>query len=113
MHRRPPRSTRTDTLFPYTTLFRSVSQAADSLADDTECRASGARPGLAIARDVGDDEIGFHLSQAVGSQTHSRQLPGPEILDDDIALGDEAQNDLAALGRFEVERDAPLVSAVH
>src|SRR3546814_4318214 len=24
MHPRPPRSTRTDTLFPYTTLFRSV-----------------------------------------------------------------------------------------
>src|SRR3546814_19054166 len=29
--RRPPRSTRTDTLFPYTTLFRStVREAADS-----------------------------------------------------------------------------------
>src|SRR3546814_5977346 len=27
MIRRPPRSTRTDTLFPYTTLFRSVGQA--------------------------------------------------------------------------------------
>src|SRR3546814_13876538 len=27
MLRRPPRSTRTDTLFPYTTLFRSVVQA--------------------------------------------------------------------------------------
>src|SRR3546814_12603560 len=26
MIRRPPRSTRTDTLFPYTTLFRSVGQ---------------------------------------------------------------------------------------
>src|SRR3546814_6984583 len=26
MRRRPPRSTRTDTLFPYTTLFRSLSQ---------------------------------------------------------------------------------------
>src|SRR3546814_12526952 len=26
MRRRPPRSTRTDTLFPYTTLFRSTSQ---------------------------------------------------------------------------------------
>src|SRR3546814_8522908 len=26
MLRRPPRSTRTDTLFPYTTLFRSVEQ---------------------------------------------------------------------------------------
>src|SRR3546814_18318114 len=24
LHRRPPRSTRTDTLFPYTTLFRST-----------------------------------------------------------------------------------------
>src|SRR3546814_4079168 len=28
MLRRPPRSTRTDTLFPYTTLFRSVGTAA-------------------------------------------------------------------------------------
>src|SRR3546814_1057734 len=27
MIRRPPRSTRTDTLFPYTTLFRSVDEA--------------------------------------------------------------------------------------
>src|SRR3546814_10845834 len=27
MRRRPPRSTRTDTLFPYTTLFRSVRRA--------------------------------------------------------------------------------------
>src|SRR3546814_20381051 len=30
MIRRPPRSTRTDTLFPYTTLFRSVRAAAIS-----------------------------------------------------------------------------------
>src|SRR3546814_14315697 len=28
MIRRPPRSTRTDTLFPYTTLFRSIERAA-------------------------------------------------------------------------------------
>src|SRR3546814_5309260 len=28
MMRRPPRSTRTDTLFPYTTLFRSIARAA-------------------------------------------------------------------------------------
>src|SRR3546814_12448619 len=41
MIRRPPRSTRTDTLFPYTTLFRSmdaggigrISRAADGVAD--------------------------------------------------------------------------------
>src|SRR3546814_21148505 len=37
MIRRPPRSTRTDTLFPYTTLFRStgnVQEVLDALNDD-------------------------------------------------------------------------------
>src|SRR3546814_9396666 len=34
MRRRPPRSTRTDTLFPYTTLFRSLCAAAV----ERECR---------------------------------------------------------------------------
>src|SRR3546814_6919823 len=43
MIRRPPRSTRTDTLFPYTTLFRSV---VDHLAE--------AQP---------DDALGEHLRQ--------------------------------------------------
>src|SRR3546814_5736543 len=38
MIRRPPRSTRTDTLFPYTTLFRS--HLADD-ARDLEARAEG------------------------------------------------------------------------
>src|SRR3546814_20899037 len=32
MIRRPPRSTRTDTLFPYTTLFRSFGSSGDSLS---------------------------------------------------------------------------------
>src|SRR3546814_13835335 len=39
MSRRPPRSTRTDTLFPYTTLFRSVGLAAGAL--DAPVAASG------------------------------------------------------------------------
>src|SRR3546814_3689526 len=42
MIRRPPRSTRTDTLFPYTTLFRSpcarnrlgIGRSVDRIADD-------------------------------------------------------------------------------
>src|SRR3546814_17180557 len=33
MIRRPPRSTRTDTLFPYTTLFRSLRRASGHRAD--------------------------------------------------------------------------------
>src|SRR3546814_18313741 len=35
MIRRPPRSTRTDTLFPYTTLFRSAGGLARGWADAT------------------------------------------------------------------------------
>src|SRR3546814_9410854 len=39
MIRRPPRSTRTDTLFPYTTLFRSLGIA--SLIDDQVAELGG------------------------------------------------------------------------
>src|SRR3546814_9569923 len=47
MIRRPPRSTRTDTLFPYTTLFRSVGWRA-SLSFELSLRAATRRsPGRA------------------------------------------------------------------
>src|SRR3546814_2343449 len=45
MIRRPPRSTRTDTLFPYTTLFRSRGRAATLLARLLS-RAHGAEPAV-------------------------------------------------------------------
>src|SRR3546814_5045464 len=43
MIRRPPRSTRTDTLFPYTTLFRSLSVApcAGKLREEAELSQGG------------------------------------------------------------------------
>src|SRR3546814_4893627 len=41
MIRRPPRSTRTDTLFPYTTLFRSVRPEARRQMDDRRNAADG------------------------------------------------------------------------
>src|SRR3546814_18735497 len=37
MIRRPPRSTRTDTLFPYTTLFRSIGRAGASTVAELAC----------------------------------------------------------------------------
>src|SRR3546814_5614379 len=44
MKRRPPRSTRTDTLFPYTTLFRSRPQGvADGERGQHHKRGGGAR----------------------------------------------------------------------
>src|SRR3546814_12553702 len=39
MIRRPPRSTRTDTLFPYTTLFRSDLPAVDERIGEQGCLA--------------------------------------------------------------------------
>src|SRR3546814_3212854 len=60
MIRRPPRSTRTDTLFPYTTLFRSVGAGrmlgllADYLAwESRNGRLSVADPELAAEQFVG------------------------------------------------------------
>src|SRR3546814_1791498 len=51
MIRRPPRSTRTDTLFPYTTLFRSIGDVvvAEFLALQLRCRADRAGFGIALA----------------------------------------------------------------
>src|SRR3546814_8816167 len=45
MIRRPPRSTRTDTPFPYTTLFRSQSWAGacENAVRQHRCRAGGGR----------------------------------------------------------------------
>src|SRR3546814_5440642 len=47
MIRRPPRSTRTDTLFPYTTLFRSMGIESRVLSGD---RGEAVAP---VARDLG------------------------------------------------------------
>src|SRR3546814_3059227 len=56
MLRRPPRSTRTDTLFPYTTLFRSP-----HLVHGNEHPVEGRTPG-----DRGDHRAGFGRMAAKG-----------------------------------------------
>src|SRR3546814_8203228 len=68
MIRRPPRSTRTDTLFPYTTLFRSAgfrTQRTRSIAEDVHDRAlrvpgadGGLVPAVAVCRIPAGDEQG-------------------------------------------------------
>src|SRR3546814_20061958 len=50
MIRRPPRSTRTDTLFPYTTLFRSGQRRGDRLAAVVGQRAAADAAHAAVAR---------------------------------------------------------------
>src|SRR3546814_18232622 len=59
MIRRPPRSTRTDTLFPYTTLFRSSGNSvARHAAIDLD------RPGIDAAADVGDIPVAVFFQKA-------------------------------------------------
>src|SRR3546814_8162649 len=66
MIRRPPRSTRTDTLFPYTTLFRSSKALA-------EAAAQGA---ATAAKLVAADEVTQALLQEAGGYL----FVGPENL---------------------------------
>src|SRR3546814_18237611 len=50
---RPPRSTRTDTLFPYTTLFRSVSGGRD--INEVEVAVGAVEPGRTLAPAAGTE----------------------------------------------------------
>src|SRR3546814_18204855 len=88
MRRRPPRSTRTDTLFPYTTLFRSAgdgriddptarigridARLAGRLAEDIELAA---RPHLDVGDLViGDEQVGHRCGQADQAAPTDRQV---------------------------------------
>src|SRR3546814_8704483 len=52
MRRRPPRSTRTDTLFPYTTLFRSCDLAAKDRYGRTLAACRTAPGGVDLAAEM-------------------------------------------------------------
>src|SRR3546814_3468875 len=65
MIRRPPRSTRTDTLFPYTTLFRSDGHAGGGgLADQLGCRGAADDGGDAQLVAAGEENAGGGLELA-------------------------------------------------
>src|SRR3546814_8562912 len=63
MIRRPPRSTRTDTLFPYTTLFRSLK--GKGVVRHIGCAAARINRSGSTAADVAGD-IGVERQQRVG-----------------------------------------------
>src|SRR3546814_1988293 len=70
MIRRPPRSTRTDTLFPYTTLFRSAS----ALGASTNCppHVNAIARHIGVDLDVKDwDKIGYERSEEHTSELQS------------------------------------------
>src|SRR3546814_16773881 len=98
MRRRPPRSTRTDTLFPYTTLFRSQSEVGGGWV------AAGHRDVVA-AGDLGPEQLGQavgevarELRRAVGVPVPPRVAPG--VAQAEVRREVEPAGDLAAqMGR--------------
>src|SRR3546814_4009124 len=87
MHRRPPRSTRTDPLFPYTTLFRSTatSHSRTIIADHGQTtgyclsrlgKLSSDARNATSNKDSSDDSRAVRASdQAVRAEEHTSELP--------------------------------------
>src|SRR3546814_18132168 len=65
MSRGPPRSTSTDTRFPYTTLFRSDDQQPPGQGFDAEDGFVGEVAHVAQAGDVGHDGLGAGRDQGL------------------------------------------------
>src|SRR3546814_15102003 len=76
MIRRPPRSTRTDTLFPYTTLFRSHHALGLGGDHDGEARAIAFQPLRHIDR---GDERAWAAEWIAALLTHEHVAVTPEI----------------------------------
>src|SRR3546814_16641971 len=103
MIRRPPRSTRTDTLFPYTTLFRSIGDHVDAgerigvVADpygESETDVVASLAGIVIGRAnipaVNQGDALFHIARVENApqlgahyERLNRELDTERLLDED------------------------------
>src|SRR3546814_7993110 len=94
MIRRPPRSTRTDTLFPYTTLFRSEEIRDVSRRDKIRALVRPAEVGRLV------NQIGL-VADIPADLPHVRRSPDPR---DDFLLGlcrsEEHTSELQSLMRI-------------
>src|SRR3546814_1675386 len=72
MIRRPPRSTRTDTLFPYTTLFRSTLLVTRTPGGGT----TGAYVDGTTVRVLDDAEIAEVVYSVVNATSETVEIPG-------------------------------------
>src|SRR3546814_9567991 len=97
MIRRPPRSTRTDTLFPYTTLFRSPDEIVNPVVARVEI----------IDADVHHlQDVFFIILALIGDAQAFAHAAAHAIGADDPARTDRL---LAAVGKAEPDFDAALI----
>src|SRR3546814_4332743 len=110
MIRRPPRSTRTDTLFPYTTLFRSAESrhCAQQRHQNGGKRPRNLVPEIGFQRcngasrvlEIADGRAEFGKGEAVGINLRQGELVGPHFRRD----ADAAKPLFAPCGDVEADR---------
>src|SRR3546814_1414893 len=74
MIRRPPRSTRTDTLFPYTTLFRSNQHPAQHRAENDGKHSQALDPAIALDQHFRRQHFGDNAVFGWRSEEHTSEL---------------------------------------
>src|SRR3546814_9412533 len=126
MRRRPPRSTRTDTLSPYTTLFRSDDPGAHCLADLDRGQADaascaqdeqrlvwlecGSVPKRVERRCIGQEEGGPLSGVLVGGQAKSVACSDDAILRQPSVTASREEN-VAAVPTFQDRKSTRLNSS--
>src|SRR3546814_3084991 len=100
MPRRPPRSTRTDTLFPYTTLFRSVALVLQALPRGQRRRLKVRLPFLATVDNAAPKPRQSAYGPARRGALHAEEV---EVIDDAllaVARSEEHTSELQSLMRI-------------
>src|SRR3546814_2741735 len=87
MIRRPPRSTRTDTLFPYTTLFRSWGDPAH-LSEDT------------MQKDIHPEYVETQVTCTCGNKFTTRSTKTDGVIRADVCRSEEHTSELQSLMRI-------------
>src|SRR3546814_9045251 len=109
MIRRPPRSTRTDTLFPYTTLFRSPtgSKTAGGHPPPPEGAAALVTKALKPGRDIARLAVG-HRHRRHSAFRHQRRRIAHEVGEERQMIGKAARDQRAVAKAGKWRTDAPL-----
>src|SRR3546814_20349964 len=79
MIRRPPRSTRTDTLFPYPTLFRSIRGRVKSQMEKSQREYYLNEQMKAIQKELGDGEDGPNEVEELQKKIEAAGMPKPVL----------------------------------
>src|SRR3546814_9629702 len=107
MIRRPPRSTRTDTLFPYTTLFRSRDQSVDHAGIDLLPLFDAI---IQVGEDVARAGGGFGLALDLHPVAARRDIDAKPVFDRDEIAVELTEEDAQKLRSLEFRRQSDAVA---